>query len=101
MHTVNSRVAPTSRLAGPLRSQDKPWIGRGDPSADGLRVFVGRPDASGRHPRLNMLEKSGRTTQPRPRVMGCRTRLRGHRNQLGRKVHNAHPNRDKNAVQGE
>ena len=37
-----SRVAPTSRLAGPLRSQDRPWIGRGDPSADGLRVFVGR-----------------------------------------------------------
>jgi hypothetical protein len=36
------RVAPTSRLAGPLRSQDRPWIGRGDPSADGLRVFVGR-----------------------------------------------------------
>jgi len=53
------RVAPRSRLAGPLRSQDRPWIGRGDPSADGrsrpsadgLRVFVGRPDASGRHPR--------------------------------------------------
>ena len=36
------RVAPTSRFAGPLRSQDGPWIGRGDPSADGLRVFVGR-----------------------------------------------------------
>ena len=45
------RVAPRSRLAGPLRSQDGPGIGRGDPSADGLRVFVGRPDASGRHPR--------------------------------------------------
>jgi len=25
-----SRVAPTSRLAGPLRSQDRPWIGRGE-----------------------------------------------------------------------
>jgi hypothetical protein len=37
-----ARVAPTSRLAGPLRSQDRPGIGRGDPSADGLRVFVGR-----------------------------------------------------------
>jgi len=24
------QVAPTSRLAGPLRSQDRPWIGRGD-----------------------------------------------------------------------
>jgi len=36
------RVAPTSRLAGPLRSQDRPGIGRSDPSADGLRVFVGR-----------------------------------------------------------
>ena len=36
----------------PLRSQDRPWIGRGDPSAGGLRVFAGRPDASGRHPKL-------------------------------------------------
>ena len=44
-------MAPTSRLTGPLRSQDRPGIGRGGPSADGLRVFVGRPDASGRHPR--------------------------------------------------
>jgi len=25
-------VAPTSRLAGPLISQDRPWIGRGDPA---------------------------------------------------------------------
>jgi len=24
------RVAPTTRLAGPLRSQDRPWIGRSD-----------------------------------------------------------------------
>lgn len=40
--TAHRRVAPTSRLAGPLRSQDGPGMGRGDPSADGLRVFVGR-----------------------------------------------------------
>jgi hypothetical protein len=46
---TGSRVAPTSRLAGPLRSQDRPGVGPGDPSADGFRVFVGRPDASGRY----------------------------------------------------
>jgi len=31
------RVAPTSRLAGPLRSQDRPWIGRGDRDAARVR----------------------------------------------------------------
>jgi len=64
------RVALTSRLAGPLRSQDRPCIGRGDPSADGLRVFVGRPDASGRRPRRRQTFNTHRWRR-RSRVTGA------------------------------